>query len=200
MVYLLSKGANVMTGQKSKKGDNVMKRIAAIGIIGMFLLAGGYSQLSIAASASADGEAMSYGAHGAKQETNLTVEKMLVYALQDEYLARATYRAVIEKLGAQQPFSNIIKAEEQHIGILKDVFGARKLSVPKDTAASYISAPATLQESYAMGVKAEVDNIAMYDDFLKRELPADVKSAFVRLRDASKGHLAAFEKNLARKR
>lgn len=177
-----------------------MKRRKMIWIAGLLLLMVGYTSLFTGASYVEAAEATVYGAHGAKQEANLTVEKMLVYALQDEYLARATYRAVLDKFGTQKPFSNIIKAEEQHIGILKTVFDARKLSFPKDTAGSHVSAPATILEAYEMGVKAEEDNITMYSDFLKKDLPEEVRSAFLKLRDASKSHLAAFKKSLGGKR
>ncbi|MFQ3620972.1 MAG: hypothetical protein SNJ78_08510, partial [Spirochaetales bacterium] len=38
-----------------------------------------------------------YGNTAAKADSSLTVEKMLLYALQDEYLARAEYVAIMEK-------------------------------------------------------------------------------------------------------
>ena len=38
----------------------------------------------------------------------------------------------------------------------------------------------------------------MYDAFLKKDLPKDVRAVFTRLRDASKNHLAAFNRNLQR--
>jgi hypothetical protein len=48
------------------------------------------------------------------------------------------------------------------------------------------------------GVQAEIDNIAMYDSFLQQTLPEDVKLVFVELRDASKNHLASFQRQLKR--
>ena len=35
----------------------------------------------------------------------------------------------------------------------------------------------------------------MYEEFLKQDIPQDIKDTFIALRDASKNHLNAFEKN-----
>jgi len=150
---------------------------------------------------SAQGTLPLYGNAAAKADTNLTLESMLTYAIQDEYLARAEYVAIMAKFGSMNPYSNIKQAEEQHIAWLKDMYASLKLSVPADSAASYIHAPATLKESAQAGVQAEIDNIAMYERFLAQPLLRDPRYAvvvdlFTRLRDASKNHLAAFQKQL----
>jgi len=53
-------------------------------------------------------------------------------ALDDEYKARATYQAVIEKFGSVRPFSNIVEAEGRHAEALIRLFRKYGLSVPKD--------------------------------------------------------------------
>ncbi|MBU2238306.1 MAG: hypothetical protein KJ868_09875, partial [Gammaproteobacteria bacterium] len=65
-----------------------------------------------------------YGAAGAQNEVDkvLTLESMLSYALEDEYLARGEYQEVIRTFGGQKPFTNIIKAEERHISWLEPLF------------------------------------------------------------------------------
>jgi len=65
----------------------------------------------------------------------------------------------------------------------------------------YIHAPATLKEAAKAGVQAEIDNIAMYERFLEQPGLRDPRYAavvdlFSRLKDASKNHLAAFQKQL----
>lgn len=144
-----------------------------------------------------------YGNAAAKADDSLTIEEMLTYAIQDEYLARAEYVAIMAKFGQILPYSNIKQAEEQHIAWLKDMFATLKLTVPADEAAKYIHAPATLKESAQAGVQAEIDNIAMYERFLAQPVLKDprysaIVDLFTRLRDASKNHLAAFQKQLAK--
>ena len=42
-----------------------------------------------------------YGAAAVREGQTYTVEQMLIYALQDEYLARAEYKAIMEKFGEE---------------------------------------------------------------------------------------------------
>lgn len=140
-----------------------------------------------------------YGNAAAKADATLSVESMLVYAIQDEYLAHAEYAAIMAKFGQMTPYTNIKKAEEQHIAWLKDIFASFKLAVPIDVAAPYIHAPATLKEAAKAGVQAEIDNIAMYERFLAQPVLRDpnyaaVADLFARLKNASQNHLAAFQK------
>jgi len=144
-----------------------------------------------------------WGARAAAIDAELTVADMLRYAIEDEYLARAEYAAIQNKFGAQRPFSNIIKSEESHIGWLKDAYAKAALSLPKDEAAVFIVVPATLRDAFQAGVNAEIENIAMYESFIvspltNRSENASLKALFIRLRDASKNHLASFRNGLSR--
>ncbi len=160
--------------------------------------------VALAAAGAAPGnEAALYGFAASKADESLAIEDMLLYAAQDEYLARAEYAAIMDKFGVIRPFGNIIKAEESHLAWLKDAFAAFKLSFPADGSGAYIQAPATLLESYKAGVQAEIDNIAMYDRFLatalvQRPENQDLKVLFANLRNASENHLRAFQNQLAR--
>lgn len=149
---------------------------------------------------SVSAEAASYGAAAARASASPTVEQMLVFAIQDEYLARAEYELIMTKAGRVRPFSNIIKAEEQHIAWLTDLMRDQGYKAPADEGAAHAVLPRDLKAAYEAGVQAEVDNIAMYDAFLERDLPADARSLFERLRDASENHLRAYRTNLARAR
>ncbi|MFP3360444.1 rubrerythrin family protein, partial [Planococcus sp. SIMBA_143] len=55
-----------------------------------------------------------YGAKGALAASTLTVPQMLVYAMQDEYLAQARYDRVIQKFGNVSTFMRIKEAELRH--------------------------------------------------------------------------------------
>ncbi len=143
-----------------------------------------------------------FGASGADGKTGLSVEQMLNYAIQDEYLARSEYAAIMDRYGELRPFSNIIRAEEQHIEWLKDLFTAYGLSLPEDTSQARVAVPSDLRAALETGVTAELDNIGMYERFLggaaSSSLPADVHEVFERLQSASENHLRAFRTNLAR--
>jgi len=137
-----------------------------------------------------------YGAAGALADKNLTLAEMLTYAIQDEYLAHAEYAYIINAFENARPFSNIIKAEEQHIQQLLPLFTEYGISAPADAGSDHAGAVSNLTAAYQTGEKAELDNIAMYDAFLKQDLPSDVRTVFESLRDASENHLTAFRKHL----
>jgi hypothetical protein len=137
-----------------------------------------------------------YGATGAIADEDLILGEMLTYAIQDEYLAHAEYVYIIDTFGSAKPFSNIIKAEEQHIDALVPLFTEYGIEAPGDTGSDYAVAVSSLTEAYQAGEKAEIDNIAMYDEFLKQDLPDDVRAVFESLRKASENHLAAFRNHL----
>lgn len=136
------------------------------------------------------------GALAAKEDNTLTKEKMLIYSIQDEYFAKKEYELIMDKYGSQKPFSNIIEAEKNHISQLTELFNTYKINIPEDNSKDYAVLPNSLDDAYKAGVTAEIDNIAMYDRFLKEDLPQDIKDTFVALRDASKKHLAAFQNKI----
>lgn len=140
-----------------------------------------------------------YGSSGALQATDYTLEDMLLYAIQDEYAARAEYDYILQTFDVTKPFSNIIKSEEQHISMLIPLFEAYGFELPEDDSSEHLLPIDSLEETFDIGVIAEINNIAMYDLFLERDdIPEDVRDVFIKLRDASKNHLAAFEKNAAK--
>jgi hypothetical protein len=151
----------------------------------------------------AGGGIEAWGSRAAVADTDLSVEDMLRYAIQDEYLARAEYAAIIKKFGSFNPFANIIRAEESHISWLVDAYKDARLAVPEDIAASLVTPPGSQKAAFEAGVEAEIANIAMYDSFIASPLMAkaensSLKALFIRLRDASKNHLAAFRNGLSR--
>jgi len=139
-------------------------------------------------------ELAGFGSEGALADKELTLKDMLTYAIQDEYLAHAEYTYIIEAYGNQKPFSNIIKAEEMHISELEPLFRSNNFEQPKDTANERIIKVGDIPEAVRAGETAEVNNIAMYDIFLKQELPDDVRTVFESLKKASVNHLAAFRR------
>ncbi|HKL41939.1 MAG TPA: DUF2202 domain-containing protein [Clostridia bacterium] len=139
-----------------------------------------------------------YGALGAKQDEDYTLEEMLIYAIQDEYLARAEYELIMNEFGEQRPFSNIIRSEEYHIELLKPLFEKYNVSIPEDNSREYVVLPEDIKAALKTGVKAEVENIAMYEKFLEENIPDDIANVFEELKRGSENHLRAFENGLER--
>lgn len=140
-----------------------------------------------------------YGAAAVKPGETYTLEQMLTYAIQDEYLAQAEYQAFVKAFGPDTPFSNFKRAEGVHIARLTQLFEAHGLPLPENNAAQMVQVPATLQLAFEEEVGLEAQNIAMYEAFLQQEdLPEDVKLAFTALRNASQNHLAAAQRNVER--
>ena len=166
-----------------------MKRIIKLLINSLLVLA----LLNLTAIASTN-----FGANGAAEDNSLNLTKMLNYAIQDEYLAKAEYLYIIDKFGSNRPFTNIIKAEKKHIEMLMSIFNQYNISVPIDTAANHLIKISSVKASFQAGIQAEIENIDMYKLFLNQTLPSDVRVVFERLMKASQNHLKAFNKALNR--
>lgn len=124
----------------------------------------------------------------------ISVEDMLVYAMQDEIAAKSEYEALIEKFGSVRPITNILRAELRHIDALTPLLEAYGVDVGDFSPTTTI--PSSLDEAYQIGVDAEIKNIALYQSYLDSELPEDVAAVFNRLATASTHHLEAFQRQL----
>jgi len=161
----------------------------------------------LAATASVWASGPDYGAAAAtaaiNKGTSFSINDMLRWAAEDEYLAHGEYVAIMKKFGTMRPYDNIMAAEEQHLAWLKTEYKARGLAFPADGSAPYIVVPATLKDAAQAGVDAEISNIAMYKSFLARpEMAkaenASVKTLFEQLMRASENHLKAFRTQLSK--
>lgn len=134
-----------------------------------------------------------YGAKGALTDKELSLADMLMYAAQDEYIARAEYEAIIKEFDVIRPYSNIMRSEETHLDSLRDIYKTYNIEFPPDISKEQLIIPTTLLEAAKVGVQAEIDNIAMYEEFLKHDLPEDIKDVFNTLMKGSINHLKAFQ-------
>lgn len=141
-------------------------------------------------------ENSNYGSAGALTDEDLTLEDMLLYAIQDEYAARQEYEVIIDVLGADRPYTNIINSELNHISMLSEIYDEYNMEIPEDMSEDYVVIPDSLLEAAQTGVQAEINNIAMYDLFLEQDIPDDVKEVFTELRNASLNHLKSFQKQV----
>jgi len=138
-----------------------------------------------------------YGHWGALYPHQYDLRKALTYAIQDEHLAQAEYQYINRTFNYPPAFRGIVNAEGGHIAALTNLFVQRGWPVPPNIASQYVIRVRTLAEAYAVGVQAEIDNIAMYNRFLSRtDLPSNWRTVFTNLRDASVCHQNAFERQL----
>ena len=119
--------------------------------------------------------------------------QILRIAVYDEFKAYETYSKIIEKFGLVQPFVNIKEAEAIHYSALIQLMQKYNIEVPFNNWATKIEIPNTLIECCEMGVAAEINNIAMYNNLLSYATDADVRDVIFRLQAASyNNHLPAF--------
>lgn len=128
--------------------------------------------------------------------TESELEEMLTVLIKDEYKARAEYDALVDKFGNVNPFYQLINAETNHVDALSNLFEAYDLDVPEDHGEDFAVIPNTLEEAYAIGVEAEIANIALYQSYLELHLPEAVETVFINLMTASEHHLAAFQSHV----
>jgi len=132
----------------------------------------------------------------------MTLDEALRAALDDEYRARATYRAVLAAFGDVRPFVNVVESEERHIGALRRLCERYAVEIPADPWPSRVSAPETLEAACGAAVEAERENGALYERLMEAAAGrTDVEETFRRLLAASQeNHLPAFERALERER
>ncbi|VFU16779.1 ferritin-like domain-containing protein [Methylocella tundrae] len=129
----------------------------------------------------------------------------VIEALEDEYHARAFYRAILERFPGAKPFSHIVEAESRHAAALERVLAAYAVPVPSDRHAGSEeirrSVPAALACACEIAAQAEIENVSLYEDKLLPRVAGyqAIESVFNRLMQASRDrHLPAFQRCAAR--
>jgi len=116
-------------------------------------------------------------------------------ALDDEYLAWATYDQVIADFGEVPPFINIREAEARHIEALCTLFARYMLPVPENPWPGKGARYASLQAACEAGVTAEIANGEMYQRLLGVTQRPDILTVLRNLQAASQQrHLPAFQR------
>lgn len=123
-------------------------------------------------------------------------------AMQDEHFARSVYERVLRDHGQAMPFANIVWAEQRHAEHIAALMTARGAAVPPSRwSADAVPSFPTLRAACEAALRAEGENIAMYDRLLRLDLPDDARTVFEQNRWASvERHTPAFERCLARTR
>ncbi len=138
----------------------------------------------------------SYGAYSALYDNDLTLEDMLRYAVEDEYLAHGEYVTIINKFDVERPYTNIASSELTHLAMLQELYVTYDIEFPSDTSKEHLVIPDSLLNAANTGVEAEIANINMYETFLNQDIPDDVRAVFEALAKASVNHLTAFTRQI----
>lgn len=120
-------------------------------------------------------------------------EAALIEFWLDEHKALATYQAIMAQFGDVAPFVSIANAEQNHIAALEQVFARYDVAIP---AVPTFDVPAfeTLEDACAAAAQAEIDNAALYDEYLALFTQPDILRVANNLKSASlNNHLPAFE-------
>lgn len=119
--------------------------------------------------------------------------------LYDEWHALAVYDAVIRRYGPVRPFANIVHSEAMHAAALSRLCARYGVPEPVNDWPGKVRLPAALAECCAEGAADEIENVAMYDNFLSYPMPPDAVAVFQTLKAASgTRHLPAFQRCVAR--
>jgi hypothetical protein len=119
----------------------------------------------------------------------------LLLALNDEYMAWATYDRINKDFDDPRPFINIQKAEARHIERLKELFENYKMPVPENKWTGKVQKFSSVKEACSLGVEAEIINGKLYEKLLKTTTREDILLVYRNLKRASEeNHLPAFRR------
>ena len=119
-----------------------------------------------------------YDIIGANENSNYTINEYLTYI---EYESNAS-----------RPISNIIKAGQSHIEIVETLYKAYNIPLPNMNSKTHITLPDSINNILEEEIKIKIANIAMYESFLKEDLPTNLSLAFETLKRDSEFHLTTF--------
>lgn len=146
---------------------------------------GGYSQSS-AATNPGTGTALSPLSASEKDALN--------QAILEEYGALNLYDSAISQLGNVYPFSQIVRAEQQHINALIRQATKYGVTIPANPGMTTTPSFATLSEACQAGAAAEIADAALYDQLKPVVTHSDILQVFNNLQSASlNSHLPSFQ-------
>ena len=130
-----------------------------------------------------------------KGELNKEEIKGLLLALNDEYMAWATYDQINKDFDSPRPFINIQRAEARHAERLKLLFETYKMPVPENEWIGNRPKFQSVKDACKAGIDAEIANAALYDKLFKSTKREDILFVYKNLQRASnENHLPAFKR------
>lgn len=119
---------------------------------------------------------------------------LMISGWTDEQHAYAVYQGVVDQFGNVRPFTNIQRAEVQHIAAWEFLFSRYGIPVP-EIPTFEVPTFASITEACQLGAQAEVANFDLYDTMLNTFDPyPDIHQVAQNLRNVSElNHLPAFQ-------
>jgi hypothetical protein len=134
-----------------------------------------------------------------KGELNKEEIKGLLLALNDEYMASATYQQINKDFNDPRPFINIHKAENRHADRLKELFNTYQIAVPQNDWIGKTEKYQSVKEACEAGIKAEIANRDLYKQLFDSTKRQDILFVYNNLQRASaENHLPAFQRCVER--
>ncbi len=133
----------------------------------------------------------------AKYKGELKKEEVegLLLALNDEYLAFATYDQINKDFNNPRPFINIRQAESKHSERLKQLLSYYKIDIPENVWLGKTPKFPSISDACKAGVEAEIANRELYDKLFKSTSREDILIVYRALQNASEqNHLPAFQR------
>ncbi len=123
------------------------------------------------------------------------VEKeSLQRAILEEYGAQNLYQGVIDQFGPQIPFSQIVRAETQHVNALQRQADKYGVEIPANPGLTSPTTFSDLAAACAAGVEAEKVDAALYDQLKPSTTHSDILNVYNNLQSASLNkHLPQFQ-------
>jgi hypothetical protein len=133
---------------------------------------------------------VAYKGELAKQE----IEGLLL-ALNDEYMAMATYQQINTDFNNPRPFVNIVEAEMRHAERLKGLFAKYGIAIPENPWPGSVEKFTSVVEACNAGIDGEILNRDLYTRLFKTTNRQDIIATYKDLQRASEeNHLPAFER------
>lgn len=124
-----------------------------------------------------------YGAKAAKADSSATVEKMLTYALEQEHLIRAQADEAVKAFQSkdrERLFARIRFSADKRIREISQVAKNHNVTV-EDKSAAYVKRCNTSNEAFVVLKELKKESLLMYQQFLTKDLPDDVKAVFTQI-------------------
>lgn len=141
-------------------------------------------------------EEIAYGADASFGDKELTLEEILTYTLESQYLSRNLNDSIVEKFGKVKPYIGIMENNEDNVSSLEELFSVYGYTLIEDKSASHVLIDEKFDNNLSSSYEEEMKNIVMYETFLKVELPDDVRATIENLKSDSIKNLQEINKSL----
>ena len=125
-----------------------------------------------------------------KEDKNLSVEKMVKYALQNEYEKRDTYKFLVDRFINEKAFDEIYNNKKVSVSIIEAFANKQGVKIEKYKANKNINIYSNIKETKTAMRDSELENIIIYNTFInQKEVPQELILVFSRIKEISKMNL-----------